>query len=162
MTLSDVTTPGQIGPWSDSNEGVLRIPQSSSITGVSPSDCFLSYQGDSLGGGLTPLQRGSQYTLCASADWAMCFYVCVCTCLCGKMCFFCMLICVYVCVCVCVIMCVHLLVYVYVCVCLCVLLDVGMCFYVCVTSMYLYMYVRVRVYVHVCVFMPVCMSVLVV
>ena len=39
-TLSGVTTPGQSGPKSDDSEGVLRIPQSSSITGTSPSDFF--------------------------------------------------------------------------------------------------------------------------
>ena len=32
-TLSGATTPGQSGPGSDGNEGVLHIPQSSSITG---------------------------------------------------------------------------------------------------------------------------------
>ena len=31
-------------------KGVLRIPQSSSITGALPSDCFVSYPGHSLGG----------------------------------------------------------------------------------------------------------------
>ena len=31
-TLSDATTPGQNGPGSDGNEGVLRIPQIPSIT----------------------------------------------------------------------------------------------------------------------------------
>ena len=44
-TLSDATTPGQSGPWSDANEGVLRIPQSSRVTGTSPSDCLVSYPG---------------------------------------------------------------------------------------------------------------------
>ena len=43
-TLSDTTIPDR----SDGNEGVLRIPQSSSITGVSPSDCLMSYTGPSL------------------------------------------------------------------------------------------------------------------
>ena len=38
--LSGATTPGQSGPGSDGNEGVLRIPQSSSIAGTSPSDCL--------------------------------------------------------------------------------------------------------------------------
>ena len=38
--LSDPTTPGQSGPGSDDNERVLRIPQRSSITGTSPSDCL--------------------------------------------------------------------------------------------------------------------------
>ena len=37
--LSVATTLGQSGPGSDGNDGVLRIPQSSSITGTSPSDC---------------------------------------------------------------------------------------------------------------------------
>ena len=49
MTLSGVTTPSQSGPGSDGNEGVLRIPQSSSITGTSPSNCLVSYPGYSLG-----------------------------------------------------------------------------------------------------------------
>ena len=34
-TLSDAITPGQSGPGSDCNEGVLRIPQSSNIIGAS-------------------------------------------------------------------------------------------------------------------------------
>ena len=37
------TTPSQSGPGSNGNEGVLRIPQSLSITGTSPSDCLVSY-----------------------------------------------------------------------------------------------------------------------
>ena len=36
-TLSGATTPGQSGPGSNGNEGLLGIPQSSSITGASPS-----------------------------------------------------------------------------------------------------------------------------
>ena len=56
--LSGATAPGQSGPGSDDNEGVLCIPQSSSITGTSPSDCLVSYQGHSLG------RRGS----CPSAE----------------------------------------------------------------------------------------------
>ena len=36
-TLSVATTQGQNAPGSDGNERVLRIPQSYSITGVSPS-----------------------------------------------------------------------------------------------------------------------------
>ena len=54
---------GQSGPGSDGNEGVLRIPQSSSTAETSPSDCLVSYPGHSLGGGLTPLQRCSQCIL---------------------------------------------------------------------------------------------------
>ena len=49
--LLDATTPGQSGSGSDGNEGVLCIPQSSSITGTSPSDCLVSYPGHSLGVG---------------------------------------------------------------------------------------------------------------
>ena len=52
--LSGTTTPGQSGPGSDSNEGVLRIPQTPSITGTSPSYCLVSYPGHLLGGGLIP------------------------------------------------------------------------------------------------------------
>ena len=44
-TLLGATTLGQSGPGSDGHEGVLRIPQSSSITGASPSDCLVSYPG---------------------------------------------------------------------------------------------------------------------
>ena len=35
---------GQSGPGSNGNEGVLCIPQSSSITGTSASDCLVSFQ----------------------------------------------------------------------------------------------------------------------
>ena len=44
------TTPGESGPGSDGNEGIFRIPQSSSITGTSPWDCLVSYPGQSVGG----------------------------------------------------------------------------------------------------------------
>ena len=46
--ISGAITPGQSVPGSDGNEGVLRIPQSSSITGASPSDCLVSCPGDTL------------------------------------------------------------------------------------------------------------------
>ena len=52
-SLSGATTPRQSGPGSDGNEGILRIPQSSSITGVSPSDCLVPYPRHSLGGVFT-------------------------------------------------------------------------------------------------------------
>ena len=39
----------------DGNEGVLRIPQNSSIAGTSPSDCLWSWH--SFGGGVLPLRR---------------------------------------------------------------------------------------------------------
>ena len=48
MTLSGATTPGQSRSRSDGNKGVLFIPQSSSITETSPSDCLVPYPGHSL------------------------------------------------------------------------------------------------------------------
>ena len=54
------TTLEPSGPGSDGNEGVLRIPQSSSISEASPWDCLVSYPGTIVGGSLTPLQRFSQ------------------------------------------------------------------------------------------------------
>ena len=41
--------PGQSGSWGSYNNGVLCIPQSSSITGASPSDCLFAYPEPSLG-----------------------------------------------------------------------------------------------------------------
>ena len=60
-TLSGATTSGQSGPGSNGNKGVLCIPQSSNITGASPSDCLVSYPGHVLG--------ESVYSA-ALADWA--------------------------------------------------------------------------------------------
>ena len=48
--LSGATNPGQSGNGTDGNEGVLCIPQSSSITGTSLSDCLMSYLGYALWG----------------------------------------------------------------------------------------------------------------
>ena len=48
-TLSGATTLGQSEPRKDGNEGVLHIPQISSINGVTQADCLLSYPGHSLG-----------------------------------------------------------------------------------------------------------------
>ena len=41
-TLSAATTPSQRGPGRNGTEGVLSIPQSSSITGTLPVDCLVS------------------------------------------------------------------------------------------------------------------------
>ena len=60
-TLSGATTPGQNVLGSDSNERILRIPQSSSITEFSPSDCLVSYKVTRWEGELTPMQKCSQY-----------------------------------------------------------------------------------------------------
>ena len=46
--LSGATTLGQSGSGSNGIEGVLSIPQNSSVTGASPSDCLLFYPGHSL------------------------------------------------------------------------------------------------------------------
>ena len=61
--------PGQSGPGSDGNKEVLSIPQSSSITGTSPSDCLVSYPGHSLGGSYSSAEKQSVYST-APADWA--------------------------------------------------------------------------------------------
>ena len=53
--LSGATTPGQNGPGSDGNEGVLCIPQSSKIIGTSQSERLVSYLGHSFGYGVLPL-----------------------------------------------------------------------------------------------------------
>ena len=59
-TLSSATTPVQSVPKSYGNEGVLHIPQSSSIRWATSSDCLVSYPRHSFWrGGLTPLQRCS-------------------------------------------------------------------------------------------------------
>ena len=46
-------------PENDGNEGILRIPQSSSITGTSPSDCLVLYPRHYLGGWVLLLCRGA-------------------------------------------------------------------------------------------------------
>ena len=43
--IDSATIPGQSGPGSDSNEGVLHILQSYSITEASPSDGLVPYLG---------------------------------------------------------------------------------------------------------------------
>ena len=60
-TLSGATTMGQSEPGSDVNEWVLRIPQSSSITGISTSDCLVSYT-------RTLAEMQSMYST-APSDW---------------------------------------------------------------------------------------------
>ena len=46
--ISSATNPGQSEPGSNGNEVVLHVPQNSK-TGVSSSDCLVSYPGHSLG-----------------------------------------------------------------------------------------------------------------
>ena len=52
----------RVGSGSDGNEGLLHIPQSSSITGTSASDCLVSHLGHSSVGG--------SYPSVAPTDWA--------------------------------------------------------------------------------------------
>ena len=75
-TLSGATTPGQSGPGSDGNKGVLCIPQSSSITEASPSNCFVSYPGHLLWGGVLLLCRDAVSVFC-SRSWLgpICVYL---------------------------------------------------------------------------------------
>ena len=61
-TLSGATTPGQSWPGSDGKEGVLHFPQSSSITGTSPSDYLAWYPGHSLKGEYYPSAVGVFYS----------------------------------------------------------------------------------------------------
>ena len=70
MTLSSATIPGQSEPGSDGNEEVLRITQSSSITGSLLSDCLVSYLEHSLVGGASypSAEKQSAYST-ATADW---------------------------------------------------------------------------------------------
>ena len=59
---SGATTPGQSGPGSDDNKWVLRIPQSSSITGALLSDCFVSHREHSLKGFYSSAEVQSVYS----------------------------------------------------------------------------------------------------
>ena len=67
-TLSVATAPDQNGSGSDGNEGVLRIHQSSSITGTSQSDCLVSYTGHTLGvGSYSSTEKQSVYSTALAA-----------------------------------------------------------------------------------------------
>ena len=68
-TLPGATTQGQSRPGSNSNEGVLCIPQSFSITEASPSDCLMSYQDTHKGKSYPFAEMQSVYSA-APADWA--------------------------------------------------------------------------------------------
>ena len=71
MTLSGANTRGQSEPGSDVNKGVLCIPQSSSITGTSPSDCLVPYPGHPSVGKVfySSAEKQSVYSA-VLADWA--------------------------------------------------------------------------------------------
>ena len=71
-TLSGVTTLNQNEPESDSTEGVLCIPQTSTITETSQSDCLMLYTGHLLNGRyLNPLQ--SVYSTAPALDLSEAF-----------------------------------------------------------------------------------------
>ena len=67
--LSGDTIPGQSQPGNNGNDGVLHIPQSSSITGTLPSGCLFSYPGHSLEGSYPSAEKQSVYST-APADRA--------------------------------------------------------------------------------------------
>ena len=69
-TLSGDTTSGQSGPGSNSNERAHSIPQSSGITGASPSDCLVSYPGQAWERGGHPLAKMQSVYSAAPVDWA--------------------------------------------------------------------------------------------
>ena len=50
MALSGTAIPNKCEPGNDALEGVLRIPQSSIITGTPPTDYLVSYPGHLLAG----------------------------------------------------------------------------------------------------------------
>ena len=66
--LLSANTPGQSGPGSDGNEGVLHIP------GMSSSDCLVPYPGHLLGVSYPPTKVHSVYNT-ASADWVISVWV---------------------------------------------------------------------------------------
>ena len=68
-TLSGATTTDQSSPSSASNEGVLCIPQSFSITDASPPDCLVSLSGHLLGKSYFSVEMLSVYSI-APANWA--------------------------------------------------------------------------------------------
>ena len=72
MALSGAAILDQSGPGNNGNEGVLCIPQSSSITGTSPSDCLVSYPELSFGvcvcGGSNP-SAGVQWVYSTASSW---------------------------------------------------------------------------------------------
>ena len=91
-TLLGATTSSQCGPGSDGNKRVLCVPQHSSITEASPSDCLVSYPVQSFWECPPPLQKCCRCTLQPQPTWPayeknevilsvyICTYVCACAC----------------------------------------------------------------------------------
>ena len=67
-TLPSATAPGQSEPRNDGNEGVHCKPQSSSISGTTPSNCLVSYPGHLLGESYPFAEMQSVHST-APADW---------------------------------------------------------------------------------------------
>ena len=74
-TLSGTTTPGQSGPESNDNEGVLRISQGPGVSGSSPSDCLMSYTGHSLARSSYSFAEMQWVYSTAPAYWVRTFWV---------------------------------------------------------------------------------------
>ena len=70
MQFSSIIGPYQVLPGSDGNEEVVRIPQSSSITGTSSSDCLVSYPGHLVEGGSYLSAEVQAVYSTALANWA--------------------------------------------------------------------------------------------
>ena len=68
LELSGATSPK--GTGSDDKEEILQFLQSFSITNVSPSDCLVSYPGDSLWVGSYPSEVMQSVYFAASVNWA--------------------------------------------------------------------------------------------
>ena len=67
--LSGSTIPGQSEPASNTNEGVLHIPQIFTITVASPTYCLISLPGHLLGESYPSAKKQSVYPT-AAANWA--------------------------------------------------------------------------------------------
>ena len=70
-------SPGHCEPGSNDNEGILLIPQRSSITGASPSDCLMSYLGHSLWGGSNSSADMQSLYSTAPSDWTSIVLYCI-------------------------------------------------------------------------------------
>ena len=68
-TLPGATTPGQSGPGSNGNKGVICIPQSSSSTEALSSDCLVSYLGHLFGKSYPSAEMQSVYSTVTPTNW---------------------------------------------------------------------------------------------
>ena len=148
-SLIGATTSGQSEPGRNDNEGVLCIPQSSSITRASPSDYLVSYHYTHWCGGFTSLQRCIQCILLPQLTGPR--YITVHMCVHMYICVH-MYMCAYVCICMYIGICEHI----YVCICLCMHVHMNMWayMYVCIcVCVYTCMHKHIYRYAYVCVYM---------